>query len=95
MILERVVEQVRREYAAAGKSDRFSNLKQFLWTERDEVTYADLAQPLGMTEAALKMAATRLRQRCREVLRSEVAPTVANTEEVEDEVKCLLSVLRG
>ena len=95
MTLERVVEQVRKEYADSGKAELFNGLKLFLWGELDAANYGELAQRLGMTEAALKMAATRLRQRCREVLRSEVANTVSEPEAIEEELRYLISVLRS
>jgi len=95
MTLERVVERVRQEYAHAGKRDLFEHLKLFLWGELDVANYGELAQRLGMTEAAVKMAATRLRQRCREALRTEVANTVATPGEVEGELGYLISVLRS
>jgi len=95
LTLERVVEQVRKDYVDAGKSELFNHLKLFLWGELDSTTYGALAPRLGMTEAALKMAATRLRQRCRHLLRLEVANTVVTPEEAEEELRYLTSVLRS
>jgi len=95
MTLERVVERVRQEYESAGKGELFNQLKMFLWGELEASNYGELATRLGMTEAALKMAATRLRQRCREALRSEVANTVSEPEAIEGELSYLISVLRS
>jgi RNA polymerase sigma-70 factor (ECF subfamily) len=48
-----------------------------------------------MSEGALKVAAHRLRRKFREVLRAEIADTVASTEEVKEEMQYLLSVVSG
>ena len=44
---------------------------------------------LGMSEGAVKVAVHRLRRRYRDLLREEIAQTVAGPEEVEDEIRCL------
>ena len=59
------------------------------------VRYAEIATRLGTTEGAVKVAVHRLRQRYREVLRAEIADTVASPEEVEDEIRNLFAALAG
>ena len=59
------------------------------------ITYADLAAKLSTTEAALKMAVQRLRHRYGELLQEEIANTVANPNEVEDELRHLMAILSG
>ena len=93
--LEQALARLREEYSAAGKGAFYENLKLLLWEEKGAETYAGLGARLGMTEAAVKMAVMRLRQRCREALRTEVAHTVANPSEVDEELRYLLSVLRA
>ena len=53
--------------------------------------YADIAARAGMSEAAVKVAAYRLRRRYRELLRQEIAKTVSGPEEVEDEIRHLFA----
>ncbi len=48
-----------------------------------------------MTEGALKVAIHRLRQRYREVLRSEIAETADSPTDVEDEMRHLAALLRA
>ena len=48
-----------------------------------------------MTEGAVKVAVHRLRQKYRELLRAEIAQTVATQEDVDDELRFLLAALRG
>ena len=58
-------------------------------------TQAEIATELGMTENAVKQAFHRFRQRYRLLLREEIAHTVAQAGDVEDELRHLVSVLRG
>jgi RNA polymerase sigma-70 factor (ECF subfamily) len=86
-LLEHSLARLRREYAERGKEDLFNNLKTTLTEGRGSVAYAVLAARLGISEASVKMAVHRLRQRYREVLRAEIAETVAQESEVEDELR--------
>ena len=57
------------------------------------VSYAKLAVKLGMTPAALKMAVSRMLQRYGKLLRAEIANTVSNPAEVEEELQALFKAL--
>ena len=57
------------------------------------MSYADIGRPLNLTEGAVKVAVHRLRKRFREVLRAEVAHTVARPEDIDDELRHLIAVL--
>jgi RNA polymerase sigma-70 factor (ECF subfamily) len=46
-----------------------------------------------MSEGAFKVAIHRLRKHYRELLREEIADTVAHTSQVDDEIRYLLKVL--
>jgi RNA polymerase sigma factor (sigma-70 family) len=94
-VLEQVLGRLESEYQAAGNTALFDQLKEFLVGERGRRTQAEIATELGMTENAVKQAFHRLRQRYRVLLREEIAHTVAQPGDVEDEVRHLVSVLRG
>ena len=85
---------LRQEYVADGKATLFDRLAVFLGGDRGPA-YRDLAAELDMTEGAVKVAVHRLRKRCREHLRCEVADTVADPGDVEDELRDLLAVVRS
>jgi transposase-like protein len=55
-----------------------------------DLKYVELARQLDVSEAALKSAIHRLRQRYRNLLRAEVAATVADSEEINEELRFLL-----
>ena len=86
-LLEQALARLRREYAGEGKEPLFEHLKTTLIEGRGSVAYATLAASLSMSEAEVKMAVHRLRQRYRECLRAEIAQTVASEAEIEDELR--------
>ena len=92
-LFERAVGRLREQYAAAGKAELYDALKGFLTEDVDEGDYARLAAELDMTSGAVTTAVHRLRDRCRELVREEVAHTVADPAEVEDEMRSLLAAL--
>jgi len=91
-LLEHVQAQLTRDYAAAGKSAQCEALRIFLWGSSDSTSYADVAPRLGLTESGVKAAVRRLRARYRKILRDEIAQTVASPEELEDEIRWLLTI---
>jgi RNA polymerase sigma factor (sigma-70 family) len=92
-LLHRVMERLREEYVRAGKTSVFEQLKSTLTGERRSVPYTDIAAFLNTSEGAVKVAVHRLRQRYRELLRAEIADTVAGPEDVEEEVRSLFAAL--
>lgn len=92
-LLDNVVRRLQDEFAAAGKARHFELLKETLTGDRATVEYSIVAAELSMTEEAVRQAAHRLRKRYRELLREEVAATVENDSEVEDEIGRLLAAL--
>ena len=94
-LLERVLGRLREEFSAPEKRELFEALKQSLWGEKAMASYQEIGAQLGMTEGAVKVAVHRLRQRYRELLRAEVAETVATEAEVDEELRYLVAVIRG
>ena len=85
--------RLRADYADCGKDDLFRGLKETLTGGRSEIPYRELGGRLGMSEGAVKTAAHRLRQRYRELLREEIANTLAGPEEAEEELRHLFAAL--
>jgi RNA polymerase sigma factor (sigma-70 family) len=90
-ILARSLERLREEEAAGGNDERFERLKPFLTGEGD---VAALARELGLRETSVRVAVHRMRRRFGAVLREEVARTVADPAEVDDEIRWMLARLR-
>jgi RNA polymerase sigma factor (sigma-70 family) len=93
-LMERAMPRLRQEHVAAGKDRLFDGLKEFLQQPIQEGGYEERAKELGLTPGAAAVAVHRLRQRYGELVREEIAHTVSRPEEIEDELRYLLSILR-
>jgi RNA polymerase sigma factor (sigma-70 family) len=92
-ILDRSLEQLGGESRRAGKAGLYERLKSALTGAEGGPSYAGIGTALGMTEAAVKKAAQRLRQRYGEILRERIAATLADPGQVDDEIRTLFAVL--
>lgn len=92
-LLQKVMENLRAEYGRTRKTQIFEALEVFLTGQKSDVTYKAIGERLNMSESAVKMSVSRLRQRYGELLRSEVAQTVTEPANVEDELRHLMSAL--
>jgi len=92
-LLNDVLRRLEEEYKRDGKAAWMDAMRPALTADRDSIGYAEIAQKLGMTEAAARVAVHRLRQRYRQMIQAEVASTVATSAEVEDEMRHLFQVL--
>jgi DNA-directed RNA polymerase specialized sigma24 family protein len=88
-LLEQVIRRLGAECAAEGKAATFEQLKPFLTVGKGAIPYADAAVRLGMNEGTARVAVHRLRKRYRELLREEIARTLAAPTDVEDELRAL------
>jgi RNA polymerase sigma factor (sigma-70 family) len=89
-LLETVIARLRQEMSAGGQSKLFDHLKPFLMVGRSVVPYAQAAAELEMSAGAVRVAVHRLRRRYRELLMQEVAQTLSNPAQSEEEVRTLL-----
>ncbi len=92
-LLKAVMAQLRTEYQGEGKTALFDALKPTLTGDSQLPSYAELAGRLGTSEGALKVAAHRLRRRYRDLLRAEIAQTVASPEEIDEEIRALFAAV--
>ncbi len=92
-LLDLVRRRLQEEHDAAGKRALFAALGVYLAGERDAPPYADIASRLNMTVEAVKKAVQRLRRRYGDLLRDEIAQTVAHPSEIDDEIRCLRAAL--
>lgn len=88
-LLDHVLEQQRVEFETAGKSDQFEGLREFITPGGDPAAMTEVAARLAMSESTARVAVHRLRKRFRQVLREQVAQTVADPAEIEDEIRDL------
>ncbi|HEX5105489.1 MAG TPA: sigma-70 family RNA polymerase sigma factor [Pirellulaceae bacterium] len=94
-LLDRTLARLRQEHETSGKLPQFEALKVFLTGEAGTPALRQVAENLGTTEGAVKVAIHHLRQKYRDSLREEIAQTVAAQEDVDSELQALLAALRG
>lgn len=92
-VLARVLARLEEEYRRHALG--FANLQPYLVEDKGAAPFAQTAAQLGVTESALKAMVYRLRCRYGEIFREEIAHTVSEPEEIEDEIRHLLAVLRS
>jgi RNA polymerase sigma factor (sigma-70 family) len=89
-VLERALKRIETEWADA---EQFKHLKPHLAGQEPRVPFREVAAELDMTEVAVRGALFRMRRRLGELLRAEIAETVADPSDVDDEVRHLLAVI--
>jgi RNA polymerase sigma-70 factor (ECF subfamily) len=94
-VLSRSLENLKTEMAAAGKRPQFATLKLFLTADGDAASYAEAAQTIGVAANSVPVLVHRLRQRYRELVRAELAQTVATPSDLDEEMHHLFAVLNG
>lgn len=94
-LLEQVLQRIGTEYAEARNKQLFHNFKELLAGDPGSKSQAEIAGELQMSENAVKQAYHRFRRTYRDLLREEIARTVAAPGDVEDELRHLIRVLRA
>jgi RNA polymerase sigma-70 factor (ECF subfamily) len=94
-LLEKALTRLRDEFTDAGKGRLFEGLKESLTGEAPSRRYAQVAEDLGISEPAVKVAVYRLRRRYQELLRAEIAQTVDRPEDVDEELRDLFAAVCG
>lgn len=92
-VLEKTMSQLTAEAANSKKQELFDHLKVYLTARKSAVSYRDVAEELGMSEGAVKVAVHRLRRRYRQLLRDEIAQTVATEDQIDEEIRDLFAAL--
>jgi RNA polymerase sigma-70 factor (ECF subfamily) len=92
-LLERVMLRLETELTDGNKRAQFNMLKAYLTGDQPQLSYAATAAQLGTSQGAVKVAVHRIRRRFRDLLRDEIAHTVASADEIDDEIRHLWSAV--
>jgi DNA-directed RNA polymerase specialized sigma24 family protein len=92
-VIRHALESLRSEYESAGKQRLFECLKGQITQDREAGSYREAAADLGMSEGAVRVCAHRMRIRLGELIRAEVAETVASPKQLENEIGELFNAL--
>jgi RNA polymerase sigma-70 factor (ECF subfamily) len=93
MLFQNALTRLQKESAAAGKSAQFEELKTFLSTDPCDGAYGAVASRLGISPGAVAVAVHRLRQQYGELVREEIAHTVASPADVPEEMRYLMDLM--
>jgi DNA-directed RNA polymerase specialized sigma24 family protein len=91
-VMQRAMERLAA--ASASRPAQFDRLKGYLTDAEPTVAYRQAAADLGLSEAAVKTAVHRLRKEYGRTLREELAATIADPADLDDELRHLLEVIR-
>lgn len=94
-VLGRAMNRLEEEARGLGSEDQYRHLKPYLTSAEPQLPYREVAATLGMSEGAVKVAVHRLRKRFGQTLRLEIAQTVVEPDQVDNELRHLLEVIRG
>lgn len=94
-LLDQAMNRLGGESAASGKTDLFDAVKPLIGGDRIDLPHSHLAARFGLTENAFNLALLRLRRRYGELIREEIAQTVASPGEVDEELRHLVDVVRA
>jgi RNA polymerase sigma-70 factor (ECF subfamily) len=86
-----VIRVMSEEWSSSGKSDEFNDLKDFALSKKTDVRRTELAAKYRVTVSAVDTKIFRFRRRFRELLRELIAQTVSRPEEVDEEIRFLMS----
>jgi len=92
-VLKQAMNELERKCEEMGKDDLFREAKHLLSGDRDGASYTAIASSLCMTEGAVRVSVHRLRQRYGELLRAEISRTVDSRDEIDEELRYLMSAL--
>jgi RNA polymerase sigma-70 factor (ECF subfamily) len=94
-LLNTALEALQQEFTVTGRAEEFEAMKPYLTAPRGEISYEALAARLNRDAGAARVAVHRFRKRYRQLFREQVARTVARPEDAEDEMRYLLTAVRG
>jgi RNA polymerase sigma factor (sigma-70 family) len=92
-VIDRVLNDLRSEWQADGRAAEFDELKSCLLGVNPAGGYAAIAARLETSEGAVKTAVHRLRRKFQKALRNDIAETVSDPEDVDDEIRYLVRAL--
>jgi RNA polymerase sigma-70 factor (ECF subfamily) len=94
-VVDRALERLAAEAAQSDKQALFAELQEFLVEKPGAEEYDHVAARLGLRRNSVAVAVHRLRHRLRELVRDELASTVATPDDVDAELGALREVLGG
>ena len=95
ILMDEAMDRLRKEYGGQGKTSLFETLKPFIdpINSKAALSYEQVADTLRVPVGSVKKLIFRLRKRYASLLREEVARTVSDSGEVDEEIHSLCEAL--
>ena len=93
-LLEQALDRLGAEQRAMGKAELFARLRPLLRAGPQKGDYEALAAEFGLAKGTLAVTMHRLQGRYKELVRAEILQTVADADDLDDELRHLLSILQ-
>ncbi len=92
-LLDHTLRRLEAEQERAGRAQVFRHVRPHLTSTESGAPYATIARELEMSETAVRVTVHRARRRYGELLREEIALTLADPADVEEEIQGLFEAL--
>jgi RNA polymerase sigma factor (sigma-70 family) len=92
-LLDAALAELEVECRRAGKAALFGALRPLLTGEPEPGEHQRIADELDMSASAVKVAAHRLKRRFREVIRAQLADTLEDERDLDEELRTLMAAL--
>ena len=92
-VMDRALSDTEMDWIERGKKDQFAILKSTLMGTGQAARQSELAERLGWSGTATKVAIHRLRKQLRARVRTEIANTIPESTDVDSELEYLIQVL--
>jgi RNA polymerase sigma factor (sigma-70 family) len=92
-VIDRVLARLQEEWNAKRRAVEFDELKACLLGEVPDGGYAGIADRLNLSEPAVRVSVHRLRRKFQARLKEEIAETVSDPADIDDEIRYLIRVL--
>jgi DNA-directed RNA polymerase specialized sigma24 family protein len=92
-VAEQALRRLREECESQGHRRAYETLGEYLTADRAEISYRNLAEILGASTAIVKRLMHEFRARYRTLLKEEIARTVEDGADVDDEIRYLCAAL--
>ncbi len=92
-VAEQALRRLREECESQGHRRTYGALRDYLTADRTEISYEHLSKILGVSTSTVKRLMHQFRARYRRLLREEIAETVEDGADVDDEIRYLCRAL--
>ncbi len=92
-LLDRVMTKLQAEAVLKGKMALFEHMRPVILARESVPSYGQISRKLGLSETTVKVTVHRYRARYRALMREEIARTVDDPADIEEEITTLIEAL--